>query len=231
MEIKFDHKKKKKNSKDDSNLFGQNLFPNLENLSLTWDTNITSSNYRDLDVRQFKNMKNLKVLSLRGFSLHCIDVEFNYLTEATFSIKVPENICNFYNLEKLCLENFTDKISLDEKFLEHLVNLEELKLDDVFDSIDEDVQYLFKSLVKLKKLTLTYNEINTVKSSYFQHLVDLEELNLRLNDIRAIEQGAFKTLTKLKYLNFSCNEIKEFQKDCFASNAQLEKNCVRTINR
>ena len=218
LELKCDKKIKKETLN-----FDRNEFNNLENLSIIWELTNTLSNPIFLIVKQIKKLKNLKILSLKGLILNGIDAELNHIIEATFSLRMPENILNFYNLENLCLENFTDKISIDENFLETLINLEELKIDNVFDAINDNVQFLFKSLIKLRKLTLNNNYIKILKSSFFEYLIDLEDLNLIFNETQEIEPDALKKLTNLKYLNLSCNQIKEFQKDLFVSNAKLQK--------
>ena len=191
-------------------------FQNLESLHLRGESNITTT--------QLKSLKNLNSLTLDHVELKGIDMEFNYLTEASFTIKIPENIVNFYNLEKLCLEHIYPSIPVNETFLENLTSLEELKLKRAFDSIDEDVQYLFKSLTNLKKLTMTNNKIKTIKSSYFDYLINLEELDLSSNsDLKIIQVGSFKNLTKLKYLDLSWNRIKEIKKETFRFNSELQK--------
>ena len=172
----------------------------------------------NLTTHKLKSLKNLNNLTLHNVELKGIDVEFNYLREASFTFKMPVNIVNFYNLEKLSLVNIFQSILLDETFLETLTSLEELKLFIAFDSIDADVQYLFKNLTKLKKLTMTENNIKTIKSSYFDYLINLEELEMQDNcDLEIIELGAFKSLTKLKNLNLSSTQIKEIKKKHFVS--------------
>ena len=230
LEVRFDKKgifeDKIKQSMDSFSLFRESsCFKNLEKLSLSWETDRSSANYCVLNTQQFINMKNLKSLTLKGFLLTGLDYDFNFLAEASFSIRMPENITNFLNLEIFCLQNLNERVSLNERFLHDLINLKELNLDKVFDSIDDDVQYLFKSLTKLKKLNLTNNKMSIVKSSYFDYLVDLEEVYLTSNRIKIIESYCFKNSKKLKYLNLSGNSLKEIKKDTFCSNTHLEKIC------
>ena len=71
-------------------------FDNLESLQFRgrFLSNLTTC--------QLKSVKNLKTLTLSHVDLNGIDVEFNYLTEASFSYcKIPEDIVNFYNLKIL----------------------------------------------------------------------------------------------------------------------------------
>ena len=206
------------------NLFNDDLFHNLESLTLSNRTYfLRDLDHRSLNVKLFKKLSYLKSLTLKNVSLNGIDAEFNGLTEAFFSFRIPDNILNFYNLEKLCLEDFYVRISLDEHFLENMVNLEELELNNVFNSIDSNVRYLFKSLKKLKKLKISNNEIKILKSSYFDYLIDIEQIDLVSNAIQIIEPGAFKNCNQIKYLNVSHNSIKEIKKETFAANKNLEK--------
>ena len=99
-----------------------------------------------------------------------------------------------------------------ENFLENLTNLEELKWNYVFDSIDPNAEYLFRNLTRLKRLDLSYSCVKHLKSAYFEFLVDLEELYLYGTSIKTIEPGTFKKLNKINILDLSSNEIKEFHK-------------------
>ena len=203
-------------------LFKDNMFQNLESLSLHLYAR-DPANSIDLSVEKFKKLDNLKSLNLNGIVLVGVDNEFNYLTEANFHIRIPENMSNFFNLKKLSLTCLNEKISINEKFLEDLVYLEELFLYDVFDSIDPDATYLFKSLINLKKLKLQKNKMAIVKSSYFDYLVNLEDVNLKNNEIKVIESDSFKNSTKLKYLSLSENPLEGINKDTFILNPNLEK--------
>ena len=175
-------------------LFRDNLFQNLESLSLVKEYFYDfSTPCIDLFVEKVIKLKNLKNLKLIGLIKKLkTNVESNYLTQATFNTRLPENILNLNNLKSLFLEDFTREISLSEIFLKDLVNMEKTTLKDVFDSIDSDAQYLFQSLTKLEKLSFRENKMETVKSSYFEYLVNLEVLVLSSNNIRIIESGSFK---------------------------------------
>ena len=205
-----------------------NLFTNLEKLVLSIEfeklTNFTT--FPHLTCKQFEDVKNLKILHLQNVIVsNDVDEELKNLTEASFNLQIPKNISNFSNLEKLYLKNIEFQISINERFLEDLIHLKELYLQDVFSSIDDAVQFLFKRSTKLKRLTLIHNKMTTVKSSYFELLIELEELILEWNDIKAIQPGAFKNLTKLKYLNLYFNPIEGFSlpEDTFETNMNLEK--------
>ena len=174
-------------------------------------------------VSKLKTLSYLKSVTFQGIVLNGIDAEFNYLIEASFSRQMPQNLIHFYNLEKLCLEKFDQKISLGEPFLEHLTNLEELRLDTVFDSIDSNAQCLFKGLVKLKTQRITNNMMAEVKSTYFGHLVNLEELTLTKNKTKTIQFDSFRSLSNLKFLDLSDNFLKEIRKKKFSKNKKLEK--------
>ena len=199
-------------------LFHDDYLTNLESLYLE----CYHGNELIITTKQLKNMKNLKVLKMDRFILKGVDEEFNYLTEASFSIQLPDNISKFIHLKTLCLKDFyiSSQVALNEQFLEDLVNLEELELISVLNSINPEVRYLFKSLTKLKKLTFTRNNIESVKSSYFDYLVNMEVLNLANNSIKSIEPYSFKSLLKLKYLNIIGNNFSDFKMDSFLKNIE-----------
>ena len=202
---------------EDLCLFQGNLFRNLESLILQCYSGT-------LAIQSLKKMRNLKVFKTSGLILKGVDNTFNYLTDASFSTQLPENISNFVGLQKHALQGFSSKITLDEDFLKDLVNLEELRLQGVFKSIDENAQYLFKTLTKLKILSLLHNGIKILKSSYLDYLVNLEDLDLAANGITKIEVGSFKNLTKLKMLHLGfCRGLEEIEKDTFVSNKSLER--------
>ena len=182
-------------------LFQENLFPCLESIDLKERT----GNSQSISIELFKKIKKLKALKLeRSLSLVGIDKEFNYLEEASFDYKIPENILNFSNLKKLTLKDFyPDEIEIGEDFLENLIHLEELVLERVAYSIDSNAQYLFKTLIKLKELKLTSLSFCNFKSTYFDYLVNLEKLDLQKCHFKDVEEGPFRNLKKLNYLNLS----------------------------
>ena len=193
-------------------LFHENLFPSLESI----DLRRIASSRQGISVELFKRIKKLKILKLQGYSLFGIDKEFNNLEEASFDFQIPENVSNFSNLKKLNLKNLTRKIVLEENFLEDLINLEELVLDDVVDSIDSNAQYLFKKLIKLKELKLTGVYFKNLKSTYFDYLVSLEKLDLQDSFFRNVEEKPFRNLKRLNYLNLSnCRADKPFDRSFF----------------
>ena len=206
-------------------LFQENLFEKLE--CLTLESHLVGS----VKTKELKNLKNLKILKTNNLIFEGAVEEFNYLTEASFSIQMPDNISNFVALQKLSLKQIKKPVPLNETFLESLVNLEELELINVFKSIDVELKYLFKSLTKLKKLTMTRNTIETVKSSFFNYLIDLEELNLSSNCIEFIESGSFKSLLELKSLDLSNNNLTQITKYTFSSNHKLERLSLMDIRR
>ena len=185
-----------------------NIFVNLESVTLCFHR----TNAISICIDCFKRMKKLKNLKLKKAILCGIDKEFDYLEEASFDSRIPDNISNFINLTKLELEWHTEIIQLSENFLEDLINLEYLRLAKVFDSIDLNAQYLFKNLIKLKNLELFKNSLNHLKSTYFEFLVNLEELDLKDNSIQAVDPGSFKRLSKLKRLDLTFNPINEINK-------------------
>ena len=224
LSIDFDDKQKHQIFRT----FKENLFRNLESLSFnSWEICETV-----LELKILKNLRHLKSLQLYSFILDGIDAEFNYLTKGNFAHRLPENISNFIHLKSLSLRHVRELISIDERFLEDLVNLEDLTLNRVFISIDPNVQFLFKSLIKLKRLHFYRNKMHVIKSSYFEYLVNLEEVNLSSNGISVIEPAAFVKLSQLKQLDLSHNyDLKDIKREIFSSNKILEKIIFNRIRR
>ena len=186
------------------------LFPNLERL------NLEKANYCKIPIESLKKVKNLRRLKLARAVLIGNDNDLINLEELSITLEIPKNIDNFGNLKKLTLSDLYPKIVLNENFLENLVHLEELSLlNYVFDSIDPNVQHLFQKLVNLKELSISGNNMDTIKSTYFQYLVNLQKLNLNKNRIDLIEPFAFKALANLTHLNLSSNKIKEINMNIF----------------
>ena len=211
--------------KDYNNLtpFDNGFFQNLEKLTIIRDHN---NDYKLAPCKWFEKLKNLKSLKLHGFILSddYRHSNFNLIEKVSFRHQIPNmTLNNFLQLKKLSLEIFDRQITLNENFLNDLINLEELSLIKVFDSIELNSKFLFKNLIKLKKLNLVSNSITIVKSSYFQFLVNLEVLDLSANGIKVIESGSFESLKQLKFLYLTFNSsLKEIKNEVFNSNCNLK---------
>ena len=211
--------------------FEKAMFQNLEHLEMLYD-DVCNSDQKMSNSFFISKVKSLKSISLNEDEFTIFPCENLYLTRANFYCVLPEDL-NLRYLKKLFLQHPTsdDEIprdqnfmynSLNERSLEDLVNLEELVLCAVFNSIDPDVQYLFKNLNKLKMLVLEMNEITILKSSYFNYLVDLEVVSLESNGIKVIESGSFKNSPKLRQLKLANNHgLEAIRKDVFPTNTQL----------
>lgn len=81
----------------------------------------------------------------------------------------------------------------------------------------------FKSLWKLRSLSLSRNQIEFVTKDNFKDLVSLEYLYLSTNKIEFIAAGAFDSLVNLKRLKLQNNEIQHFQSKLFNSLENLEE--------
>ena len=200
-------------------LFKDNMFPNLKKLTISSKNNCVD----EIPINPLRKIKKLKTLSLKYSYLEGINKKFNYLREAYFHIFLPDNISNFTNLKVLTLEGFHEKITLNESFLEELINLEDLKLHLIIESIDSNARYLFKTLIKLKNLSISYHEeIKTLKSTYFEFLINLEKLILNMNEIEIVEYGTFKNLNKLNHLDLSYNLIENLDQTMFDGLSNLK---------
>ncbi|XP_018785405.1 PREDICTED: toll-like receptor 3 [Bactrocera latifrons] len=92
-------------------------------------------------------------------------------------------------------------------------------IDDAFESIADTLEYLFfeysnlkdlywlKYLKRLRVLSLSNNNINTLTSDYFGSLENLELIDLAYNNIGNWYEPAFGNNTKLRVLNLRNNNI------------------------
>ena len=199
-------------------LYKRRWFPKLEELYLSTEHELNN----EISVGLFKGFQNLKTLSLNGCLVESVKLD------TTFDNYLFKNMFDFYHLKSLLLDRFPNNFMLNECFLEKLKNLEELSL--LFNPylrtrsnvlIDPEATFLFKNLIKLKRLTMNCLSLNIVKSSYFDHLVDLVELDLSINEIQFIEAGSFKNLNKLELLSLQYNHINLIDEKSFAGLGNL----------
>ncbi|CAH1249834.1 LRFN4 [Branchiostoma lanceolatum] len=80
----------------------------------------------------------------------------------------------------------------------------------------------FGLIWKLKKLYLSWNEIEEIEKEALYPLVDLEHLDLTHNRLRAVENRHFERLSKLKCLKLSYNDISHIAGKAFHPLRSLE---------
>ncbi|XP_077276141.1 uncharacterized protein LOC143904967 [Temnothorax americanus] len=93
----------------------------------------------------------------------------------------------------------------DRSFLRYSKDLISLSMHEC--GIKEISGYAFGSLKKLKKLSLPYNYIASVRDQWFVDLTSLEQLDLSYNLITSIEPTVFEKLRGLKWLDVRENRL------------------------
>lgn len=86
-------------------------------------------------------------------------------------------------------------------------------------SIDD---FTFANLTYLQRLHLQNNKLTIIKPHTFTALFQLRALYLEENQIHTIESGAFVYLTKLQYLDLSRNKIQILNERIFSGRVKLK---------
>ncbi|TGZ37736.1 uncharacterized protein [Temnothorax longispinosus] len=109
----------------------------------------------------------------------------------------------------------------DRSFLRYSKDLISLSMHDC--GIKEISGHAFGSLKKLKKLSLPYNYIASVRDQWFVNLTSLEQLDLSYNLITSIEPTVFEKLRGLKWLDVRENRLTCLEPAQLVPMAGLEK--------
>lgn len=130
------------------------------------------------------------------------------------------------NLNILTQDNLQNRLFSSLKF-----HLEELQIKGRIKQIKGD---FFEGLAGLKKLKLTYNQIEEVSCDAFSPVKQLEEIEITWNRLQLLKQGLFSSLNQLKILNLSCNKIEILNNGTFSDLSSLEyldlsQNGIKTI--
>ena len=195
-----------------------NKIKHIENLAFSGlnmlDTLNLSYNYLEvINQNMFSMLHNLTVLILDSNIINSID-------QAAFVY--------FKNLTTLSLNN--NFLDCSNNFIEYLVNLEELKME------NNRIKNFFHFSKNLKKLSFKSNYITSLKTGLvgllthldlssnrltklnnqdFQNLQNLNELLLNENKIAMIESDTFKYLINLKTLSLRQNYLLELKNYTF----------------
>lgn len=88
-------------------------------------------------------------------------------------------------------------------------------------SINAFNYHAFGHASELKRLNVSFNEVQTLVKSSFEGARKLEAINMTNNRMQSIGQGTFNYLTYLKYLDLSYNLLQSLPKKIFDLNFQL----------
>lgn len=93
----------------------------------------------------------------------------------------------------------------DRSFLRYAKSLISLNMHDC--DVKEVSEYAFDGLTHLRKLSLAYNNITSVRDRWFAQLISLQQLDLSHNLITSIESTVFEKLRGLKRLEVRANRL------------------------
>ncbi|CAL6057823.1 Conserved_hypothetical protein [Hexamita inflata] len=199
------------NNQGDSNLI--ELISSLTNLE---QVNISSNNIENINV--LSNLTNLQQLNISNNQISSINslkslINLRELNISSNQILNIDALANLKNLQILDISH-NEKIS-NYKPLCGLISLYNLN---IMQNPNFQTQMLsaedIQSLIKLKKLNLSYNiikntNIKNIKSHILYNFIHLQQLNLRQTGIKNIY--FLSRLEHLQYLDISNNEINDVE--------------------
>jgi hypothetical protein len=183
----------------------QTIGINLNNKKKVSVLILNDNNLSSIGPRNFKNLENLKSLSIeRNDIMEIEDGALAYLKNLNFLNFADNNITN-----------------ISENLLSKLEKLEELNLSGNKNiTIDESA---FDSLKSLKVMQLNRNYFKMIQPAWFEKLNRLEELYLNKNGITEVSEKTFAGLVNLKWLEMEGNKIFYLDVVIFENNIHLEK--------
>jgi hypothetical protein len=174
---------------------------------LTTLTDINLDNNKNITDKTIKNLLNLKKISL-GDNEIITDNGIRYLTLLEELLlysnkKITNNgIRHLINLKKLSLCCTSSLMSISDKSLFHLTNLENLDLS--YCSLYKITDHSLKRLTKLKTLNLESNKSEYITDNSISLLINLTYLNISNSYCsKRITINSIKLLTNLENLNIS----------------------------
>lgn len=162
--------------------------------------NLLQNNILDIDLNNLP----VNVVSLGHNKLSQI-----YIAKPLKSLKLKSNFVSFEDTENVHLMLEVLDISSCTNFsvteVQKFVNLTTLTLQNC--SITQIEQSTFTKSQNLKKLNMAFNNIQQLLNGVFETLIKLKIIILKNNNINTIEENVFSKLNKLVYLNLAFNKI------------------------
>ena len=171
---------------------------------------IEDSNFSEINWGVFENVK---FTDLEIYGKHKVSVNLNNKIFQKSLTNITRLLCMNFRLSNLTnLNTGIEKISFSN------LSMRNIEL------------YYFKNLIKLKHLSINYNDFNIIKNFIFEDLNKLEYLILTYNNITNIESSSFKGLYSLLVLNLNFNAILELNIDTFKIMDQSGNHLAKMIN-
>lgn len=187
-----------------SDLFDDNMFYFLQTIKMN-DCGLAS-----IKQKAFNHIRLLYDLDLKGNKLTILGtnlfIHFENLKELDLSMNSIYELHDFEHLDKL------DQLLLKRNRIKKL---------------ESDI---FRPLILVSVIDLSYNEIEIIEADLFQHNKFLKVINFENNHIMLIEANTFSNLSQLKILNLSSNRMKEFDlTKIMANKIYLNHNDLRRL--
>ncbi|MGQ4873147.1 MAG: leucine-rich repeat domain-containing protein [Promethearchaeia archaeon] len=199
--------------------------------------------YFDEDTNTFwlnkEEYNNCKLVSYKGVKIHKFEMEvlkemeFYYKKEFKVVQNVEKDKEMTFNVQNNYVVGLSLKSCVDDKLLESIGKLKELKVLDLSINRLHNIPDSIGNLKKLEKLDLSYNNFVDLNEAIGQ-LRSLKELNISSNKIIFLPES-FDNLTQLEILNINNNEfyyfthrdLKNFKalKEISASNNKIGQLC------
>ncbi|MES2803264.1 MAG: leucine-rich repeat protein [Bdellovibrionota bacterium] len=185
--------------------------------------NPATSGYRVYQAKDFEGLENLKALFFYDIYQEFSEGAFDNLTslEALHidSKRLPQGLFkNLKNLRQLYISG--DFTSLPSNLFDENSNIQYLGITGDLTTIPANI---FDKLLKLEKLSLSWNKLSSLPSGVFDYNTKLKILDLNRNQLQTFPSGIFSRLSDLKALCLFNNPIESLKNGVFANLKMLEQ--------
>lgn len=162
-----------------------------------------------------KNTSLISVPKEMSNELQVIDLSHNTIYE----IKANEfKDANLPNLHKIYMRNCSlQEINRDAFKTLHLL----IELDLSNNNLKVLHTGTFSDVIRLRVLTITYNEIEYLGDSLFENLTFLAKVDLRHNQLKGISQHTFVNVSELREINLEYNQLTVLKDETFRNLQKL----------
>ena len=191
---------------------------------------LSDNRLEEISSEIFEQMKNLKILRLRGNRLNVTNLWKIANAKNLHELDISSNIIiGPLTIDLLPKLNYLQELYINHNLMSSIrkgalrgcKNLTVLSLShNQIDVIEDDA---FLNLGSLKKLDLAHNRIVTVSNSSLAHLEYLQELDLSYNFLRALTSDLVHPLIRIRSLMLDENDISIITEHVFDNNQFLEK--------
>ncbi|XP_063447125.1 leucine-rich repeat-containing protein 15-like [Mytilus trossulus] len=163
-----------------------------------------------------------------------LDLSFNIIIKLNEDSFAGLHNLRFLDLNSNLRQRYRSSLMLPRNVFKHLVNLTLLDLS--YNNIRSIHQYAFNGLVELQHLKFNSNELGKIPNGTFQYTPNLVILELVYNSIYNVTKGMFTGLGNLHQLYLKGNYMRSIQNNAFQSlinliELNLSFNLLHSVNR